>query len=309
MGYAIGTVTGGLGNEAHYKVLAEIRTLLLANGWTELRYINTGADRELIVRSAGLSGTEDIFIGFKTYQSVSADYYNITFATFTGYVAENIFSAQPGAKLCGTPCHNNSVTYFMHANAQGIRACFKVGTPVYAHGFAGKFFPYARPGEYPAPLIVGGSFNGEEPRRFSDDNYVMPYYGLYGYANNELGSRCNCYIRRMDGVWVKKFHQPWRVGFRDLRPAGTQYQLQPIVLYDFDGEGNVWGELDSAMQITGFNNGPENVLQIGGTLYNQSGRTVLQSVQGILANGGRPFVVLQDGSRTDFNAFVALEMS
>ena len=57
MGHAIATVTGGSGDEAHYKVLAAIKTLAEANGWTTLRYVNTGLVRELILNSSGLSGT------------------------------------------------------------------------------------------------------------------------------------------------------------------------------------------------------------------------------------------------------------
>ena len=325
MGYAIATVTGGLGDEAHYKVLAAIRTLALANGWTELRYVNTGADRELILNSPGLSGTEDIYIGFKTYQSVGADYYNITVAAFTGYVDENTFELQPGARLSGVPCHNNAVTYFMTANAQRIVGCFKVGTPVYTHFYTGKMFPYARPGEFPSPLVVAGCFDGAEARRFSDLDYQMPYYGRdideTGTSGFD-GEASKLWLRLQSGEWQKQHHFPWYNGSQEsgnqnalfglvaTRPAGVNYQPQPIVMYRaFGSTRNVWGELDGVTACTGFNNNVENVLQQGGTLFNQTGQTVLASVNGIIANGGRAHVVLQDVNRTGFNNFITLEMS
>lgn len=310
MGYAIATVTGGLGDEAHYKVLAAIKTLAEANGWTTLRYVNTGADRELILNSNGLSGTEDIYIGFKTYQSVGADYYNIAVSTFTGYISGNTFETQPGARLSGTPCHNNAVTYFLTCNAQRIAGCFKVGTPVYTHFYAGKMLPYGRPGEFPSPLCSGGSFDGKEARRFSDTTYTMPYYGYYGYTGSSPTLYGRMYLRRPDGVYAQQFHAPFTYGYTDLRPAGTNYQPQAIVLYNYDDpvKGNVWGELDGITAITGFNNGVENVMQQGGTLVDQTGMTPLQAVDAILLAGGRAHVVLQDVARTNFRNFIAMEM-
>lgn len=323
MGYAIATVTGGLGDEAHYKVLAAIRTLALANGWTQLRYVNAGADRELILNSPGLSGTEDIYIGFKTYQSVDSDYYNIAFGVFTGYVDGNTFEGQPGARLSGVPCHNNAVTYFMTANAQRIAACFKVGTPVYVHGYAGKMFQYSRPGEFPSPLVCAGHFDGKEPRRFSDLEQQMPYYG---HSIDETATSgfdweaSKLWLREQNGDWDKQYHFPWNnggqthgvlFGPQPTRPAGVNYQPQPIILYDTDGSrGNVWGELDGVTAITGFNNNSENVLQQGGSsIIDQSGMSVLQAVNAIRGVGGRAHVILQDTNRTGFNNFIALEMS
>ena len=67
MGYAIGTLTKGGGDDCHYKILGIIKILAEANGWTTLRYVNTGTDRELILKGVGLSGAEEIFVGFKTY--------------------------------------------------------------------------------------------------------------------------------------------------------------------------------------------------------------------------------------------------
>lgn len=311
MGYAIATVTGGLGDEAHYKVLAAIKTLLEAVGWTTLRYDTSGADKELIMNSDGLSGSEDIFIGFKTYQSVAGDYYNIAVSCFTGYISGNTFEGQPGARLCGVPCHNNAVTYFLTANKQRIAGCFKVGTPVYTHFYVGKMFPYARPGEFPSPLVSAGNFNGKEERRFSDTAYNFPYYG-YWYTTQNGGPSANCYLylRRPDGAWAQQYHEPWRNGFRygQHRPAGTDYVMLPVILFN-NSPRNAWGELDGIMQVTGFNNGVENVIQEGGTPVDQTGMTPLQAVDAVIAAGGKAYVVLQDVNRTGFQNFIAMEMN
>lgn len=338
MGHAIATVTGGSGDEAHYKVLAAIKTLAEANGWTTLRYVSAGAVQELILNSAGLSGTEDIYIGFRTYQSVSGDYYNILVGTFTGYVSANSFDTQPGARLSGTPCHNNAVTYFITANAQRIAGCFKVGTPVYTHFYAGKMFPYSRPGEFPSPLVCAGMFDGAAAKRFSDTNYAFPYFGRESGWPSSNPRPSLLWLRDQAGAWRRLSHFPFynanagddnSVGYnalanyaylsggdqrRALVPAGTNYQPQPIILYTHSpvsGEyvGNVYGELDGVYAVSGFNNNVENVLQVGGTPVDGTGLSVADHVADILTAGGRAFVVLQDVNQTDWRSFVALEMT
>lgn len=334
--HAIGTLTKSGGDDTHYKMLAEIRTLALAIGWTELRYDTVSANRELILHSTGLSGTEDIFIGFRTYQNVGADYYNILAATMTGYISGNSFDTQPGIRSSGTPAHNNAITYFMNGDMGQIVCCMKVGTPVYTHMCAGKFTPYSRPGEWPSPLYVGGTFNGPEARRFSDTNYCFPYYGRE--STGEYNIESYLWVRNQAGIWTRASHYPFHNGergaaysssayalasqgyegggpYRALVPAGTNYQPEPIVMYDMGPSGSnnwigsVYGELRGIYQISGFNNGVENVMQIGGTPVDQTGLSVADAVDDILAAGGRAFVVLQDGTRNNWRNFIALEMT
>ena len=319
MGYAIGTVTkaGGGNVDAHYQTLEAIKTLAEANGWTTLRYDTSKPEREWIARGVGLSGTEQIFIGFRTYQDVAGDYYNLLAGTFVGYVAGNTFDSQPGAKLCGVPCHNNAVTYFITCNAQRIAACFRVGTPVYTHAYVGKIFPYARASEYPSPLLCAGHFNGAEGRRFSDNTQLWPYFG----TTSNLSEVCNLFLRKMDGQWVKNYHHPftnkgnseWALFGKSMTssPAGEFYQIEAIVLQELSttvAMSNVWGELDGVNAISGYNNGVENVMQIGGTLVDQTSMTIEQAVAAIKLAGGRALVVLQNLNNTSWRDFIALEM-
>lgn len=325
MGYAIGSLVKGSGDDCHYQFLALIKTLAEANGWTTLRYDTVSANREWIGKSLGLSGTEEIYIGFRTYQDIASDYYNLVSATFIGYLAESTFDNQPGVKLSGVPAHNNAIDYFMIANAQRIAFCLKVGTPVYEHAYAGKFFPYARPGEYPSPLVVGGMFtNGAEPRRFSDSNQQWPYGGRILGTSGTSG--CAMWSRDQSGNWDQRYHYPFSNATgrtnalyaagtnganRCLVPATDQYQLEPIILQDSDStaRSNVYGELDGVYFCSGFNNGPENVLQMGGSsTVDQTGLSVADAVTAILAVGGRAFVVVQNVNRTTWADFVALEM-
>ena len=319
MGYAIGTVRKGGGDDCHYQILGIIKTLAEANGWTTLRYVNTGSDRELILKGVGLSGAEEIFVGFKTYQSSGGDYYNLNCGVFNGYISGNSFETQPGAQLVGVPAHNNAITYFITANAQRIVGCFKVGTPVYEHFYVGKFFPYARPGEYPSPLVCGGMLTASQAIRFDNTSQSFAYPGYYYNATNN-----RLYQRDQAGNWVQPSCWPFTnasgtsyalagaQGTSTLVPADTYYQIEPIILSQQSSNNspsNVWGEFDGVYFCSGFNNGAENVVQQGGSsTIDQTGMTVLQAVDAIRAVGGRAFVMLQNVYRTSWRDFVALEM-
>lgn len=323
MGYAIGTVTSGpnAGNACD-GVLDALVTLANANGWVTQRYVNTGSVREWIGMAVGNTGAESIYVGFKTYFNVGADYYNLKIASMVGYVSTSSFEAQPGAQIMGCPAHNKAVTYFINVNAHRIVGCLKVGTPVYTHFYAGNFLPYARPGEYPSPLAVGAMFSGAGAKRFSDNDLQWPYFG-------QLTPNSVCVTRDQAGNWSRRWHLPYCQGGYNTQysfgggyqnggmvPAGDHYSLEPIVMMSGGGQGsentpaNIYGELDGVYFVSGFNNTSENVMQIGGnTVVDQAGMTVLQAVTSIRAAGGRAFVILQNTNKTTWRDFIAMEMN
>jgi hypothetical protein len=341
MSWAIDTVLKGAGLDAHYQVLAAIHTLAETAGWTTLRFDTASAERELILRSTGTAGDEQITVGFKAYQNVAADTYNLLAATMTGYVANHPFETQPGIKTSGVPCHNQAVTYVLTANPRRIAGCFKIGSPIYAHLYVGKALPYARPGEYPSPLIVAGHFDGREAKRYSDLHW-FPYKGVRGSSDAGYNDG-HLSLRDQAGTWKKVQISPFGNGAyttassyalagdplgnnaastRCLVPAGTLYQPQPLELYEmrlgvydnalnsYPTSGNLYGLLDGVSFVSGFNNASENVLQLeGSAVVDQTGMTPRQAVEAIRALGGRAFMVLQDGARTGWRDHIALELS
>lgn len=265
---------------AHYMMLDKIKTFAEANGYTILRYDTTIANRELIMRGSGLSGTENIYVGFRCYQDAGADYYNITAATFTGYVSGNTFSSQPGAMFSAIPAHNMRIDYWLTLNGQRIALAMKVGTPVYESGYVGKIFPYATPSQYPYPVLCGGMLAGEPAIRYSDTTHAMPY----------KGDRAGFRLWFNSGVWLQPKSYPWTnpryaspSGNYQLRDTDGTYHLIPIVVYDDNG---IYGELDGIFYISGFNNAVENTISLSGVTY----------------------VVIQDVSRTGFIDYYALRM-
>lgn len=279
MPHKIGFVDNSNGQWAHYNMLAQIRDFASANGWEVLRYNTSLAERELLLKGSGHSGNEEIFVGFRTYQSVSADYYNLLAGVFTGYVPGNSFDTQPGCHLSGVPAHNNRIDYWLTLNPQRIALAMKVGTPVYESCYLGKCLPYARPNQYPYPVVCSGMLVGAAPLRFSDSTDAH----RFGYKGNspQLGLRSN------DG-WLNAHCYPWGneslTGSTQLRDTGGNYKLLPIELHD--NEANLWGVLDGVFFISGFNNATESTLAIDGVDY----------------------VVIQDVARNDFADYYAMRL-
>ncbi len=280
MPHAIGYVDNSGGTLAHYKMLEKIRDVAVASTfWEVMRYDTTVANRELILKGKGYTGTEEIYVGVRTYQDASADYYNLCVATFTGYVPSNTFDTQPGVSLSGVPAHNQRIDFWLTVNPQRIACCMKVGTPVYEHFYIGKFFPYARPSQYPYPVVCAGMLNGVPATRFSDTSHSMPYKG------SVVGTPRNLYMRFNTGVYLQPECHPWNNNnlagnTYQLRDTNNYYPLLPVLLTDTNG---IYGEFDGICFISGFNNATENTC-------------------------GTDWVVFQDVWRTGFTDYIALRL-
>lgn len=308
MAYSIGSVTNGGGKLAHQNLLPVIEALANANGWTTMRYADTAGYDELILRGEGLSGTEQIFVGFRTYQSVAADYYNILAGTFTGYAPSEVFDMQPGRSLSGVCAHNLNIDHFITLNEQCITLGLKLGSPaVFEHAHVGRFLPYGTPAEYPMPLVNIGMLNAAAATRYSDTSHA------FGYR----GDRINGRIRDQAGAWIQASIHPWSEpmiagdgtagGVGHGRPTGGLYWMEPLQIHDAN---NVYGVIDGVFQVTGFDNQSERVIQLGGSYtVDDTGKTLVQVVAEILEDAeGRAFVVMQDVGRSGFNDHIALEM-
>lgn len=318
MSWEIGTLSG---SNVHRSFVQKVKEIAEDAGWVTQRTTST----EWIGKSTGLSTTEEIYLGIKSYESVGSDYYNVLLGVFTGYVSANSFETQPDARLSAVPAHNSSLGYYLTANLQRIVFCLKMGAPVYQHGYMGKFFPYSRPSQYPYPVVCAGMLNGAEAIRYDNTNLLMPYKGVI-YGTTWM----NFYQRTPAGAWVKPespvfanrnqtaqglFGSQHYLQPPESAPPYT-YQLEPITLLENGSYGatgtklNLWGRLDGVYGVTGFGATSENVIQEGGTeVVDQTGLSVSDAVEAIIDVSGKAYVMLQNVYRNGFSDFVALEMS
>lgn len=254
------------GQLAHYNMLVEIMDFAEDNGWEVLRHDTSTDNHQLILKGPGLTGLEEIYVGFRTYQNAASDYYNLLAGVFTGYVPGNSFDTQPGARLSGVPAHNNRIDYWLTLNGQRIVLAMKVGTPVYETAYIGKMLPYARPTQYPYPVVCSGMLVGAAALRFSDTS-----------ANHSFGFKGNSARMglRSNDNWVNVYGYPWlnnriagtnlSLANTSLRDTGLTYHLIPIELHN--NTTDLWGALDGVFYISGFNNAVENTMTIDGEDY------------------------------------------
>lgn len=286
MPHLIGTVTDSV-QWAHWEFIDLIKDQLTGASdsmWTVLRYDVSTDNHELILMGEGLTGSEQIYVGYRSYQSSTSDYYNIQCATMTGYVAGNTFATQPGIAISSVCAHNQTIDYWLVWNAQRIMFALKVGTPVYEFAYNGKFTQYARPSQYPYPVASIGTLDGSPTTRFSDTATTHTIGVLTGTTG-----RNQMRIRKHDGTWYQSRTYPYCVSqivsaTASIRDTEGFYPLMPVELLEFGV--STYGCLDGVFYVTGFNNITENTITIGGTVY----------------------VVVQDVFRTGFNNYMAIEM-
>ena len=307
MAYEIGSVNG------HYALLDAIRlfvetTVPLAQRYVVMREVTTGDDREVIWKAPGYSGDEEIYMGIKTYQSSSSDYYNFKIGVFTGYVSSNTFETQPGTiTMIGVPLWDKVIPYVLHANGARIVLSAKIET-LYNSFYIGKFLPYATPTQYPYPVFSGGCVAGATNTRYSDTAYMNWFKGITGRA----------LLRKIDGSWIFPYiseyfdpldyysisqirstelkHQLRNISASSETAAGW-YGLLPLVLsYSnividpyyrvTDANADVFGELDGVFYISGFHNSVENTI----------------------VHNGIPYYITRDAWRTGFNDYLAIRL-
>jgi hypothetical protein len=266
------------GQLAHYNLIAAIKTAAEDTGWWQtLRYDTSTENHELILKGQGYSGDREIYIGLRAYQNPDADYYNLLTAAFTGYVPENAFLAQPGV-FSGVPAHNQRIDYWINLSPQRIAAALKVGTPVYESFYIGHMLPYARPDQYPYPIVCAGMLNAAAATRFSETTHSMPY----------RGNRVSLKLRN-NAAFIQPECFPWTDNHINsssyaLRDTGGVYLLMPVVMHSA-GMG-LWGELEGIFQCSGFNAAVEDTFTIDGLDY----------------------VLIQDVWRTGHNDYYALRL-
>lgn len=248
--------------------------------WTLLDY---DTNSSALFMSPGMSGLEQIYYGFSVHASVSDDAYALGLWMFRDYNAALAHLAQPGhSGVVYLPLWNTAMPYWFIANAQRVMIVSKVST-TYQASYSGKFLPQGTPGEYPQPYYLAAPVESAT-RRWStiiesDRNFFDPgaaaLIGLPGAIwrniQNFTESSGENTVDNTNYVWP--FSSP--VGgnspltrYRELREnLDGSYPLWPLILNGEDPANDVYGELDGAFAVTGFNNASENIVEIGGDDY------------------------------------------
>lgn len=288
MPHRIGTITATPELPAHRALLGEVAAFVRDD--CHWKVLHQSAD-SLLLRTPD-DAAQQFFCGLRTYENAALDIYNLCAAGFIGYLEHTPFARQPGIVENGCPAHNQRIDYWMTANDRRLVLVLRVGTPVYMCIYLGGLLPYARPSQYPYPMVCAAPLNGAAMVRFSQsggygDGPATPF-GPYGRTS----------VRFQDGQWKRPALLPWSIhkAAQKMRDTAGHYLLAPAVVATErtgygDGWGgeyykNAWGELDGVCHISGFDNVVENTLQIAGARW----------------------LVVQDGSRTGHSDYCAVRL-
>lgn len=231
--YAVG---GTPGSHEYWRVLMDsVQGAAVQVAWSNLLLLEAGDavanqfGSEVIFKSTGTAGADEIFTGIRSEYSATDSWYNLFLNGYTGFDAnERSWFKHPGA-LPGAgatyprdvpmvPCLNSSMPYWFAANGRSFRMALKVDT-VYEGAYLGFILPYATPGQFPYPLAVGGSLVPQTAARGSEWRHsyanfrhgVYPGPGASAWPTNESISS-TLYMRNPAGSWVYFGNRPNSLG-------------------------------------------------------------------------------------------------
>lgn len=250
-------------------------------GWTLLDYETDGS---AIFEAPGMSGTEQIYVGLSLHASPANDAYAIGMWMFRDYNPALAHLQQPGhSGVRYIPIWNTGMPYWLIANAQRLIVVAKVSTS-YLASYVGKFLPHGTPGEYPQPYYLSApvpsattrwSTISESHRNFWDPGVGGALISLPGGTWRAVGNFFESSGEQIAGgtnyVWPYSAsisnNSPY-TRYRELREQlDGNYWTLPLILLGEDPDLDIYGELDGAFAVSGFNNASENTVTIDGLQY------------------------------------------
>jgi len=265
-------------------------TFVMTPAWAALRSV---AGSEYIWQAPGNSNQDQIIVGAKAFTDPTGGYYNWRLLGATGFDAGQGFTTQPGnCSRPVLPLWNSSIPYWFIADGRCVKIIAKI-TTVFEHAFLGFPDTYGSPGEYPYPLIVGGSMSWATEPVVTSQNwkysyvgnghqaYWCPYPAMIIYLNNDY-TKSSFRLRLPNGFWT---------AFSCADVSGSAYPLEPVV-YPYDDGGlnvqpcldgsvilhpiwfadlnnipNVYGEFPGIKAVSGVGRGAEDTVTIGHDTY------------------------------------------
>ncbi|NOR65425.1 MAG: hypothetical protein GQ468_05345 [Candidatus Scalindua sp.] len=286
-----GGVAFAVNDQFVYKSYESVMTGL-SRAWIEDKWTGTA----LYLQGVGLDGLKEIYVGIREYENVGNDYYNFAIMGATGHVGGSAFASQPGASgERYIPLWNGSIPYKLYCNGQRIMLHAKIETNFLGF-YLGFIIPYATPTQVPYPLVVSGS------SALSNTRYSSGVVSFFQTLQPKFRDISGTWI--LLEVWPHGGHTGTDAGTsnrvrdtikkRRIRTVAGEYPVFASVCLEHittwsttpDETGQIHGELDGVVFITGFNNAVENTLDdnVSGKTYfitRASSSTGLQAYAGL----------------------------
>jgi hypothetical protein len=123
-------------------------------------------------QAPGLAVAEEIYCGIRAYENATACYYIWDLNGFIGFNPANDFYAQPGAIsgwLADDVALEHGDPVLVRGPTAGVPWWWRMISTATRAAQPGFVLPYATPGQYPYPLLVGGSMTGQRGPQLQRD--------------------------------------------------------------------------------------------------------------------------------------------
>lgn len=263
----------------HTDLFTRLRTFITVTlGWTEL--VTEASPNRVLYEAPGLSGLEEIHIGFRLYEDIPGDIYGFYGWMARAYDSGVDMQTQPGDS--GDRFHptwETSIPYWFIGNGQRIIIITKVATTYWA-SYLGKFLQYGTPGEYGQPYYVGMPYSSpvryssidERVRSFFDPSVALILLPDGTWVSVSNFTESNGENRQGSGRFIMPYNGPSSYTmdrWRELRNnVDGSYQTNPLILCKYvNPEYDCYGELDGAFAVPGFSAASEDTLTINAQTY------------------------------------------
>lgn len=130
----------------------------LGQNWTTV-WTGSGAGAgDKILRGPGLSGGDQVYVGFRLQLTAPGDSYRLNIVGMSGIIpSATIYTDHINVSpVVGVMLDIAPMNYWFVASGRRFIFAAKMST-VYEIGYGGLFLPYGNPVAYPYPLMVGGT--------------------------------------------------------------------------------------------------------------------------------------------------------
>lgn len=257
-------------------------------------------ERHIYFRGPGLSQSDEIHVNIRAYRDPSdINYHNWDVRSAVGFDSLESFDDQPAATPIQTSgdfggprllLSDTSMNYWFIANGRRFIVIADVnGT--WSSMYGGFYLPYATPSEMPYPMYVAGNGCKEALPVNEASDFVASFWDPAGVSATSPSTNCG-YLRDFNGTWrpvsnyistsgitrsnITNGTTIWPYNYfhnEDLddditkqNDDGSTTVLPCILLGTLDG-GNVFGELDGVMFMSGVARSPADTLTIGSDTY------------------------------------------
>jgi hypothetical protein len=167
------------------------------------------AEREIILEGEG-SGSDEIYVGYRSFFDASSGARNLCVNGFTGFSAGLTYETQPGRSPgldtassggdlggCYVLLTNSTVTWWISVSPRRIVGVARTGT-CYSSFYMGFLNPFATGGEWPYPICVGATTS--ERFRLSSSSAISSS-GIADPVRDSTADVGPMLVRTADGQW------------------------------------------------------------------------------------------------------------